>query len=111
MISKYPEIEVLKIEDIQSRRLKELISSGIVKEVRKIPKYAPIYVKGEAFWNGYWQKYYIVKDVSYEPHFTNGGIYWRLKKVTVKWEDGKVSTHCTTLNPYRDYRLIMLKGF
>lgn len=111
MISKYPENEVLNIEDIQSRRLKELISNGIVKEARKIPKYAPIYIKGEAFWSGYWQKYYTIMDVSYEPHLTKRGIYWRLKEVTVRWEDGSCSTHGTLLNPYKDYRLIMNKWF
>lgn len=31
----------------------------------------------------------------------------RLKSVTAKWQDGRITTHCTRLDPLYDYELIM----
>lgn len=90
-----------------SYELDKLIENGTVKKVLKLPK-NPLYLKGETFWCGYWQKYYTVIDANYTPIMgRNNKIFFRLKEVTVKWSDGKTTTHCTELNPLRDYRIIL----
>lgn len=87
--------------------LNKLIEKGIVKKVLKLPK-NPLYLKGETFWCGYWLKYYTVLDASYVPVMgRNNKVFMRLKEVKIQWSDGKISTHCTELDPLRDYRLIL----
>lgn len=93
--------------EINSYRLKQLIENGSVKKVIPLPKYNPLYLVGETFWCGYWQKYYKVLDANYSPYLIKGKVFMRLDSVTVEWEDGRHSTHCTELNPTRDFRLII----
>lgn len=47
---------------------------------------------GKTYWIGYWSKYYTVLAV-------NG------REVTVKWQDGKINTHMTSLNHLYDWEL------
>ena len=48
---------------------------------------------GGTYWNGYWQKFYVVVDMS--------GSY-----LTVMWSDGRSGTHCTLMDYQRDWKLI-----
>lgn len=56
----------------------------------KLPRYAE-HVVGRTYWCSYWLKWYKVLDK-------------RGRQVTVRWQDGKVTTHCTSLAP-GDYEL------
>ena len=62
----------------------------------KLPERAR-YIPGKRYWNGYWEKWYEVMSAEY-----NGK---SIKEVTVRWENGAVTKHCTSLNPNRDYEL------
>ena len=88
-----------------SYRLNQLINNGTIKKVIELPQ-NPLYLKGETFWCGYWQKYYTVIDANYAPYLSKGKVRMHLNNVTIKWEDGKIATHCTTLDK-RDYRIIL----
>ena len=57
-----------------------------------IPEQQPFYKLGAFYWSGYWSKYYKVLKIE--------GRY-----VTVKWQNGKENTHCTSLDSRRDYLL------
>lgn len=97
--------------NVNSYDLKKLIEAGIVKDVLPLPKENPLYIVGDYYWCGYWQKYYQVLHAHYEPHRDEKcKLFHRMKSVTVKWQDGSVGTHRTSLDPMRDYRLIMGKG-
>ena len=87
---------------INSYRLNQLISQGLVQSVLPLPKF-PKYIVGKTYWCGYWQKYYTVLDSKYEKC----GKYEHLISVTIKWEDGKVATLCTSLDNRRVYELIL----
>lgn len=52
---------------------------------------------GNMYWSGYWQKFYKVLSVNEDDI---------LNHVTVEWEDGNTTTHCTELDAYRDWLLI-----
>lgn len=93
-----------------SYELDRLVANGVVKKVLKLPR-NPLYLKDEIYWCGYWHKYYKVLDAHYTPVMgLNHKVIFVLKEVTVKWADGKISAHCTQLNPLRDYRLILDKN-
>lgn len=47
------------------------------------------YQKDHFYWCTYWSKWYQVLDAEYE--------WSHLKHVTVKWHDGHIATHCTSL--------------
>jgi hypothetical protein len=53
-------------------------------------------VAGGVYWSGYWDCEYTV--LSIERHAENG----LLKSITVRWESGLITTHCTTWNAKRD---------
>ena len=95
----------IKKGKINSYRLKQLVENGTVKKVISLPEWNPLYLIGETYWCGYWQKYYTVENVNYSAHLLQGKPYMRLKDVTVVWEDGKKGTHCTDLDAKRDYRI------
>ncbi len=59
------------------------------------------YQKHHFYWCNYWSKWYQVLDVEYE--------WVHLKYVTVKWHDGHIATHCTSLD-HRDWELIWPDG-
>lgn len=59
------------------------------------------YEVGQWYWCGYWQQAYKVTHVEYK---TAQGKQL-LEEVTVKWDDGKYTTHCTQLDPRHDYKL------
>lgn len=61
-----------------------------------------LYEVGKIYWCGYWGRYYKVLAVEYDHAYK----FPVLKFVTVEWEDGHIGTHCTRLDPYRDYKLI-----
>jgi len=88
--------------NVNSYRLNQLISNGTVKEVKSLPK-CPLYIVGKIYWCGYWQKYYTVLDVDYEKC----GKYKHLRSVAVRWEDGEIGKHCTSLDSIRDYELTL----
>jgi len=52
---------------------------------------------GKLYWSGYWQKFYKVLSIN---------DYDIVNHVTVEWEDGKITTHCTKLDVGRDWLLI-----
>lgn len=56
------------------------------------------YEVGKTYWNSYWQKWYKVLEV-------NG------TNVKILWQDGKIATHCTSLNTRRDYELKSFESF
>lgn len=56
------------------------------------------YEVGKYYWNGYWKKYFKVLEVEY-------GQCGYLSKVTVEWQDGRITTHSTPPDRDRDYRL------
>ena len=60
------------------------------------------YTPGKRYWCGYWEKWYDVLAVEYDKEYP-----WRLKNVTVKWQDGRIGTHCTQLDPRGDYELAL----
>lgn len=87
-------------------KLKEKLNNGEFKKA--IPLYAlkqrPLIHKvGFTYWCGYWQKSYTVlkKNFYHDKNRKN-----RFKSVTVLWEDGKETTHMTSLDPKRDYLLL-----
>ena len=59
------------------------------------------YIVGQWYWSGYHQMAFKVIDKKLKNY--NGKK--RLKSVTVLWEDGKKTTHCTSLDPRYDYKL------
>ena len=89
-------------------RLKQLINNGTVRTVLQLPE-NPMYYVGKTYWCGYWHKYYTVKDASYTPYLVKGRPYMSLNNVTVEWEDGRVTTHSTHLNPKKDFRIFLRK--
>ena len=80
-------------------RLKQLIKANTVKAVYKLTDKS-VYEVGKYYWCGYWQKYYKVLAVGYKD-------YGYPKSVTIRWEDGRVTTHCTSLDSKKDYELIV----
>lgn len=95
-------------------KLEKLLDEGIVKEVIELNKYSK-YKKGNFYWNGYWHQYYKVLNYVLDDHkdkygnivFRNDKPIKRLKSVTVKWQDGRITAYCTCLDPLHDYELIM----
>ena len=63
----------------------------------KLPKHAK-YELGKTYWCGYWEKSFIVEKV---VPICDG----YSQEVTVLWEDGNRTTHCTTLDCMKDYEL------
>lgn len=51
------------------------------------------HVKGRIYWCGYWDNWYKVLDID------NTGL------VTIKWSDGSIRKHRTSLNHFRDFEL------
>lgn len=51
-------------------------------------------VVGGQYRSGYWQKNYTVTAIEITDDMT-----WSM---TVQWEDGRVTSHCTAWNPKRD---------
>ena len=51
---------------------------------------------GKLYWSGYWQKLYKVLTIDENDI---------LNHVTVEWEDGTTTTHCTKLDTGRDWLL------
>lgn len=94
---------------VDSYVLNELITSGVVTDIKSLPC-NPLYLRGQVIWSSYWQKYYIVLEVQYKTcrDYRNRE-YQRLVDVKVKWSDGKITKHCTSLNPDRDYILVLSK--
>jgi 5'(3')-deoxyribonucleotidase len=60
------------------------------------------YEIGKKYWCGYWSRWYKVLNAVYQDH----GNWKELKSVTVEWQNGEISTHCTSLDPKNDYELI-----
>jgi len=60
------------------------------------------YEANKTYWCGYWVKWYRVLNAVYENH----GRIRLLKSVTVQWQDGTTTTHCTNLDPQHDWELI-----
>ena len=61
-----------------------------------------IYEVNTTYWCNYWDKWYKDIDVKYECFKTH--LY--LKSVTIKWQDGKIATHCTNLDRSKDWKLL-----
>ena len=89
-------------------RLKELINNGMVRIALALPD-NPIYFVDKTYWDGQLHQYYTVKDAKYTPYLVKGRPYLSLNYVTVQWEDGEITTHCTPLNPKKDYRIFLRK--
>lgn len=66
----------------------------LVRKKKCVPYQYPTmkYRVGVTYWCGYWQKWFKVLDV-------DG------RSITVKWSDGKIATHMTSLDRLRDYEL------
>lgn len=61
-----------------------------------------LYEAGKTYWCNYWSKWYKVIDVIYDRTYK----YPSLRSVTIEWQDGKVASHCTSLDTQRDWELI-----
>lgn len=79
-----------------SYELRQQMHLGAIKEVFPL-KVNSKYEKGKSYWCGYWQQYYTVIEVVYS---TNG-----LKSVTVLWQNGEQTTHCTNLDSKKDFEI------
>ena len=67
----------------------------LVKELQFVPyrlKKTATYEVGKKYWCSYWLKWYEVLEV-------NG------RQIKIKWEDGKIVEHSTSLDTLRDYEL------
>lgn len=80
--------------------LRKSLRKGKYKSAVPVSK-ADRYTAGQWYWCGYWHKAYKVLQASY--YTVQGRLY--LESVTVEWEDGNTGTHCTRLDPRRDYKL------
>lgn len=60
-----------------------------------------IYEEGKTYWCGYWSQWYKVLNAEYVTHRN----YKELVSVTVQWQDGRIGTHCTALDPWNDWEL------
>lgn len=67
--------------------------------VTKTDRYKP----DQWYWCGYWHQAYKVLEANYQA--IQGRLH--LKNVTVQWDDGKVGTHCTSLDSDHDYKLYL----
>ena len=56
---------------------------------------------GQWYWSGYLEMAYRVLDKKFMIYKGKK----RFKNVTVMWEDGKKTTHCTSLDPRYDFKL------
>ena len=84
-------------------RLKTLLKQNVFKEVVTLNPHKKDlnYKIGQWYWSGYHQMAFKVIDKKLKDH---NGIK-RLKSVTVLWEDGKKTTHCTNLDSRYDFKL------
>lgn len=87
------------------RRLKLYLKDNTFRKAKSIEPNSSdcIYIVNQWYWSGYWQKpYKVLKKEFYYDKRTNKK---KFKNVTVLWIDGTKSTHCTSLDPRRDYKL------
>lgn len=99
----YYTLENINKSNIISKRLKCLLKENKFKKIATInPHTSDINYKiGQWYWSGYHQMAFKVIDKKLKDY--NGKK--RLKSVTVLWEDGKKTTHCTNLDPRYDFKL------
>lgn len=81
-------------------KLKKLLNQGKYKSAIPVKK-SDKYIVRQWYWCGYWHQVYKVLEVNYKT--IHGKSY--LQNITVQWEDGKIGTHCTSLDYQRDYKL------
>ncbi len=84
---------------IYNYKINKLIREGIIKEVVKLSTNSK-YEKNKSYWCGYWDQYFTVLSVEYRKDN-------HLRYVSVRWEDGRETTHKTELNPSRDYEVVI----
>lgn len=71
-----------------------------IERFNLIPKELPPdaqYVVGRTYWCNYWERWYRVLCVKFSGK--------NLDSVTVEWQDGSITTHCTNLRPGEDLEL------
>ena len=67
----------------------------LVQEMRFVPyklKKNSTYEVGKIYWCSYWHKWYEVLEV-------------KGRNIKIKWQDGKIAEHSTSLDTLRDYEL------
>jgi len=68
-------------------------------KLQKLPKNAK-HEQGKTYYNGYWQQTYTVTE------YTENTGNWMSWSATCEWQDGHITTHCTSLDPMRDYLVL-----
>ena len=58
---------------------------------------------GKKYYCGYWQQVYEVLEVISVPAGRGDTCGWQ---VTCKWQDGEINSHCTNLEPGRDFEVL-----
>lgn len=85
--------EMIRIEKMKASERRTGLK---LKELKKGAKHKV----GKTYYCGYWGQTYEVLD------YTENTGDWRGWSVTCKWQDGRVNSHCTTLDVRQDFEVM-----